>query len=359
MVRYLLCFFVFSLLFAENTFSLHKYGSAFVEKGTLTIVRKGKAIKYRKNRKRAISVFKNDLLRVGMHSYVKLTTVQRATVFMGSNAVFQIRPWRQGREKGYLRMLFGKAFFNVTGSKRRNFSLKTAMTVISVKGTKWEQAIASNGITDTYVRKGAVVVTPSLGPPTTIRRNQRSIVISQNRASVPITVRSKRKTKRSKSRNRKKGTIAVTLRSPAATSAKSSSLESEAVYIGAKKINRAELRQAKLESIGINERLNYANSYGAKSFNKWRKPANNKSFEKDLAESENMASTLVVNNSVVDTTAMNILTDEGFVSGVNLNDILDIIDNQVESSIQRGTKKEFNMTQNQEKMMKVTVNIEK
>ena len=333
MVRYLLCFFIFSLFFAENTLSLEKYGNAFVEKGTLTIVRKGRTIRYRKNRKRAISVFKNDLLKVGKRSYVKLTTVQRATVFMGSNAVFQIRPWRQGGEEGYLRMLFGKAFFNVARSGRKRFSLKTAMTVIGVKGSKWEQATASNGITDTYVRQGTVVVTPPLGRPTTIRKNQRSIVISQNRASVPIRVKAKRKIKRGKSkskRGRTKASMVRTLASPSATSVRSSSLKSEAIYIVAKKINKAELRRAKLESVSIKEHLNYADKRdAARGFNKLKQPRN-RSFEKDLAKSENVADIAIINAP----------TDGGGSSGsgVNLDDILDTIDNQVESATQHGAK---------------------
>ncbi|PCI24730.1 MAG: hypothetical protein COB67_11330 [SAR324 cluster bacterium] len=178
------------LLLLETSFGLVKYGEAYIQKGNLTIIRDGKLYRYA-SQEEAIEILKNDILRVGKNSLVKLETVQDTHIQMGSNAVFQVRAWKEGRKKGYLRMLFGKSRFKTTRSrtKRRRFSVKTAMAVVGVKGTEWDQQTTSNGVSDTVVRDGIVGVTPHFGKQITLGPGERSVVVSPTKATKLIKVK--------------------------------------------------------------------------------------------------------------------------------------------------------------------------
>ena len=109
----------------EIGFGLTKYGDAEVKKGKLIIVRDGRTFLYDTN-SGDVPVLKNDVLRVGKKSYVVLNTVEDTRIKMGANAVFQIRPWKQRKKIGYLRMLYGKLVFKTKKllKKKRKFRYK-------------------------------------------------------------------------------------------------------------------------------------------------------------------------------------------------------------------------------------------
>ncbi len=251
MTKYFLIGLIVPVLLFENGFALVKYADAFVKRGTLTIVREGKALKHKKNYKKSVEVLKDDVLRSGRKSYVKLKTVEKTTIFMGSNAVFQVRPWKQKKEQGLLRMLFGKAKFKTAKlkSRRRKFSLKTAMAVIGVKGTGWKQKTASSGATDTDVSEGIVQVTPSKGSPLDLRAGQRSLTISQNEVSNPI------ETEKDSSPSADEDKDPEDLDAPSPTSKQSTEIEGENKYVETGRVDQSKLDESKKESVDIDETL--------------------------------------------------------------------------------------------------------
>jgi hypothetical protein len=103
------------------------------------------------------------VLKVGDDSLVILKTVEDAIVRMGSNAVFQVRPWKQKKKHGFLRMLYGKAIFNVRKFfvKKKRFNFKTATAVAGVRGTGMIPQVTSTGAQETQVIEGIVGFTPT------------------------------------------------------------------------------------------------------------------------------------------------------------------------------------------------------
>jgi hypothetical protein len=103
------------------------------------------------------------VLKVGDDSFVILKTVQDTIIQMGSNAVFQVRPWKQKKKYGYLRMLYGKAIFKVRKFfvKKKRFNFKTATAVAGVRGTKLIPQVTSTGAQETEVVEGIVGFTPA------------------------------------------------------------------------------------------------------------------------------------------------------------------------------------------------------
>jgi hypothetical protein len=84
-----------------------------------------------------------DVIRVGRNSNMVLSTVEKATVTLGSNAVFQVKPWQRKEEKGFFRMLFGRMRAKISGlGANERFNVHTATATIGVKGT--EEIILAN-----------------------------------------------------------------------------------------------------------------------------------------------------------------------------------------------------------------------
>lgn len=156
--------FVFILLFVSPAFGITKYGDATIVKGYLTVVRGGRNLQFSDSGQSYV-ILNKDVLKVGDDSLVILRTVQDSIVRMGSNAVFQVRPWKQKKRRGYLRMLYGKAIFKVSKffTKRARFTLKTATAVAGVRGTEWKQSTTSTGVTEVEVIKvlSVVIIEPA------------------------------------------------------------------------------------------------------------------------------------------------------------------------------------------------------
>lgn len=126
-----------------------KYGDAEIKAGKVTVLRKGSREVHRGAGKR-ITINHEDVIRVGRRSSMVLETTEKATITLGSNAVFQVKPWEKREKRGLFRMLFGRMRAKIgklTGTER--FNVSTATATIGVKGT--EETIFSNVQGDTTV----------------------------------------------------------------------------------------------------------------------------------------------------------------------------------------------------------------
>ena len=86
------------LIFTSPALGLTKYGDATIKKGYLTVVRGGKNLKFSDTSQTHV-ILNKDVLKVGDDSLVTLKTIQDSIVQMGSNAVFQVRPWKHKKRK--------------------------------------------------------------------------------------------------------------------------------------------------------------------------------------------------------------------------------------------------------------------
>ena len=63
--------------------------------------------------------------------------MEKATITLGSNAVFQVKPWQRREEKGFFRMLFGRMRAKIAGLVgNERFNVHSATATIGVKGTE-------------------------------------------------------------------------------------------------------------------------------------------------------------------------------------------------------------------------------
>ncbi|MDH5752285.1 MAG: FecR family protein [Deltaproteobacteria bacterium] len=135
------------LMAATSLWAANTYGEAEVEKGELLILRKGQRIKVDQN-SGPTTVMEEDLLRVRNNSSVKLVSNEKATLTLGANAVFHVKPWERREDKGSARMLFGRfkaSIKGLTGGER--FNVKTATATIGVKGTDYRSSVGTQGET--------------------------------------------------------------------------------------------------------------------------------------------------------------------------------------------------------------------
>lgn len=133
------------LLTAGLLWAAPQYGEAIVEQGSMTIVREGQTLKFDKV-KESVPVNEEDLIRVRADSLVQLKSRENATITLGANAVFQVKPWQAQGKSGFLRALFGRFRSVVVGlSGGEQFNVKTATATIGVKGTENHNQVTSRG----------------------------------------------------------------------------------------------------------------------------------------------------------------------------------------------------------------------
>jgi hypothetical protein len=124
-----------------------KYGDAVVQQGELTVIRQGQNLKFNQPNQ-SVPVFVDDVLRVGGNSSVVLKSRDKATISMGANAVFQVKPFEYQEKKGFARMLFGRFRSLVQGlGGNESMNAKTATAVIGVKGTENLTSVRPRGDT--------------------------------------------------------------------------------------------------------------------------------------------------------------------------------------------------------------------
>jgi len=176
---------VISLALAVPAWAAAPYGDATIEQGSLTVVRGGKRLQFSQGQGR-VPVEEQDLLRVGPNSRVLLSTPEKATLTLGSNAVMHVKPWERQERRGFLRMLFGRVRSTVaqlTGGEQ--FSMKTATATIGVKGTEFDTTQDSNQNVWTFTREGVVEFVGLEGPPVDIVPGNISVVVNGRSATPP------------------------------------------------------------------------------------------------------------------------------------------------------------------------------
>ena len=176
------------LLWASFLTAAERYGDAVVEEGAMTIIRDGETLSF-KSTGDEIPVFEQDLLRLRSNSRAVLRGRENAVLTLGSNAIFQVKPWEVKEESGFLRALFGKFRSVVTdliGGDQ--FNIKTPTATIGVKGTEYFGAVTSDGDTMLIVTESRVQLLGQRGEPVIVGEGFVSVVTGRKSATPPAPV---------------------------------------------------------------------------------------------------------------------------------------------------------------------------
>lgn len=181
---------ILSVMFMASMAQAVKHSDAFLEEGTMHVLRKNKTLTYSvKTDKAPILIEENDIIRMGEDSRVRLETVNKAEILLGSNAVMQARKWGDKEKAGNVRMLFGRFRTKVTGlASGDSYSVKTPTATIGVKGTEYLSAVATNGNTTLTPLDHAVELDGSTGAAQKVEPGQVSVVVSTSQATKPVAV---------------------------------------------------------------------------------------------------------------------------------------------------------------------------
>ncbi len=265
-------------LLLEPAAALTKYGIARISAGELIVVREEQESIYVPE-DGEVEILLNDVLRVGQNSFVILSTVDQTDVKMGSNAVFQIKPWKSRNKTGYLRMLYGKMNFKTKKlEKRRRFRFKTASATIGVRGTGADCEVGSSGNTGCTGRSGKTEIQGNYGPSRELTTNRMSIVVGNRPASQMIEMAPKES-----GTDEKQEEKALAKASP--TSSQSTSLSQEQEALGTGVIEPEHLEESKKEEVNADESLKQEMIFESEKEGD-EEVETDEDFEKDLEESE-------------------------------------------------------------------------
>ena len=165
-----------------------KYGDANIEKGKIIVLREGNRLTYKQG-DRGVEINHLDVIRVGRDSNVVLSTVEKATITLGSNAVFQVKSWQRREEKGFFRMLFGRMRAKIAGlGASERFNVHTATATIGVKGTKEIILINVQGDSTVGVTESAVALRGLGGGQLIILQGRASGVVGGRTPTVTFTI---------------------------------------------------------------------------------------------------------------------------------------------------------------------------
>lgn len=164
-----------------------KYGDAMVMEGHLIIVRGSQETRHLAG-ETSLEVRKDDLLRVGESSLAQLSTIQDTKITLGSNAVLQIKPWKLRKSHGYVKMVFGKIRVKQLKVNKRKapFRIRTAMAVIGVKGTEWDQEATTEGNVVVHTLEGTVGLQGMSGIEQDVSVGMVSAVVGGKPAKLPV-----------------------------------------------------------------------------------------------------------------------------------------------------------------------------
>ncbi len=174
------------LLASGALWAATQYGEAVIEKGEMTIVREGRSLQFDKVNQ-AIPVNEEDLIRVRDNSLVQLKSRESATITLGANAVFQVKPWQSQGKSGFMRALFGRFRASIVGlTGGEQFNMKTATATIGVKGTGYLAQVTNRGNTLLIVLDHTVGFQGQQGGETGVGEGFTSLIINFNRGTPPI-----------------------------------------------------------------------------------------------------------------------------------------------------------------------------
>ncbi len=136
-----MCLFLVSPLFAAKG---SQYGTFDLKNGKGYIIRSGKKLNL--SSLKSMAVFNNDLIKLNAKSNGVLTSTEKAVIDVGSNAVMRVRSWKEDNNRGFLSLLYGKIKATISGLRaNESFNIKTANSVIGVKGTEYSAGVNYEG----------------------------------------------------------------------------------------------------------------------------------------------------------------------------------------------------------------------
>jgi FecR protein len=176
------------LLTAGVLWAATQYGEAVIQKGAMTVVREGKTLKFDQTGT-AIPINEQDLIRVRAESLVELKSRENATITLGSNSVFQVKPWQAEGKTGLLRALFGRFRASIVGlTGGEQFNVKTATATIGVKGTEYRTQVTNRGGTMLVVTHNLVGFHGQRGTEINVDTGHLSLILGINPPTPPIPV---------------------------------------------------------------------------------------------------------------------------------------------------------------------------
>lgn len=232
-------------LVAPSADAASRYGDAFLKKGGMTIVRNGQKMIF-KDSSKPVEVVLNDVIWVHNGSQVVLETVEKATLTLGSNAAFQVKPWKSQGRKGFFRMLFGKIRAKVAKlQKGDRFHIKTASATIGVKGTEYIATVSPQGDAMLVVTESVVGLTGLTGTEQDVSQDLLAVVVNGKSATAPALVPDQIK----------REVVSTSLDSPFVNKEEARSLPSEEILVKYGIIQQKDLQEAKREKVNITDSI--------------------------------------------------------------------------------------------------------
>ncbi|OGG96588.1 MAG: hypothetical protein A2508_03005 [Candidatus Lambdaproteobacteria bacterium RIFOXYD12_FULL_49_8] len=176
-------------LFLQGTLcAAERLAQAEVKQGNAVLIRANNVQDINPNK--PTDLLEGDLLRLGPDARATLNTPDGGKIELGANAIFQVEPWKLGEDRGYLKLVYGKALLQKAKLQGgdRPFRIRTSMAVIGVKGTQWWTEASSVGNTQVHTKEGAVWLKGGSGEPVVVSANQMSVVINSSAPTQPQTV---------------------------------------------------------------------------------------------------------------------------------------------------------------------------
>ncbi len=162
---YLSASLLFVFVLSGNAIAATNYGSFTLETGKGYILRDAQKIDAKLNTN--LEILDNDLIRLMDDSSGKLISNEKATVDLGSNAVLKVKSWQEESSRGFISLLYGKIKATISGlNPAESFNIKTANSVIGVKGTEYSAGVNADGDSYAWALEEYVYLTDAF------RRNQ-------------------------------------------------------------------------------------------------------------------------------------------------------------------------------------------
>jgi len=160
----IIAFVALMILGAGSGWSAVKYGDAILEKGAMTVLREGRTLRFDQANEQIV-INENDLIRVRPASRVVLNSREKASLVLGGNSVFHVKPWQSKGKTGFMRALFGKFRASVVGLLGgEQFNVKTATATIGVKGSGYRSQVTNRGGTLLLVEDHTIGLQGQRGP---------------------------------------------------------------------------------------------------------------------------------------------------------------------------------------------------
>lgn len=179
MKRLFISLLLFLSLCVQPLWAGDRYGEMLLVEGSAIVLRDEVELRYLANQQ-MIEIQKGDVIRLGSSSQAQLASEEGTSLKLGSNAVFSVKPWRLGQQKGYLKMLYGKARVNQNKImvENRRFRLRTVNMVVGVRGTDWYQQATSDGVGMAVTNEGVIEVSGLHGDPQEVEQNEMSLALA-------------------------------------------------------------------------------------------------------------------------------------------------------------------------------------